>query len=299
MDNRKVIAIVGLGLLGGSLGLALRGRGFHRVGWSRRPETRSDALEMGAVDEAPASLAEAVRAADITVLATPLEPTTVILREQAPNWRRGSLVTDLGSLKHQIVTAAAAAFQGTGVNFVGSHPMAGTEKSGLEFAFPELYSNADVFLCPAPGCSREAMQVMADFWALLSCRTYEMDSGRHDQLVARTSHVLHILASVLARSILRSDSATEKHERFCGCATGFRDISRIAASSPSMWREIIALNRPAVLAAMKDFEQEYFYVKGLIESGDFDAYEQCFDEGRRLRNEWVAYKQKEASGGSK
>lgn len=298
MDNRKVIAIVGLGLLGGSLGLALRDRGFHRIGWSRRQETCSDALAMSVVDEAPASLEEAIQAADITVLATPLAPTVEILQAQASNWRRGSLVTDLGSLKHQIVMAAEAVFQGTGVNFVGSHPMAGTEKSGLEFAFPELYSNADVFLCPAPGCSPEALRVMADFWELLSCRIYEMDSERHDQLVARTSHVLHILASVLARSILRSDSAKEQRERFCGCATGFRDISRIAASSPAMWREIIELNQPAVLAAMKDFEQEYFYVKDLIERGDFDAYEQCFDEGRRLRNQWVAYKQKEASGSS-
>ena len=156
MDNRKVIAIVGLGLLGGSLGLALRDRGFHRIGWSRRQETCSDALAMGVVDEAPASLEEAIQAADITVLATPLAPTVEILQAQASNWRRGSLVTDLGSLKHQIVMAAEAVFQGTGVNFVGSHPMAGTEKSGLEFAFPELYSNADVFLCPAPGCSPEA-----------------------------------------------------------------------------------------------------------------------------------------------
>jgi prephenate dehydrogenase len=222
-----------------------------------------------------------------------------ILREQSGNWRRGSLVTDLGSLKHLIVTAAAEALQGTGVDFVGSHPMAGTEKSGLEFAFPELYSNADVFLCPVPGCPEGQVQVMAEFWEMLSCRTCRMDSERHDQLVARTSHVLHILASVLARSILRAGSAAEKHERFCGCATGFRDISRIAASSPAMWREIIALNRPAVLDAMKDFEEEYHHVKGLIESGDFDAYEQCFDEGRQLRNEWVAYKRQTASGGSK
>ena len=95
---------------------------------------------------------------------------------------------------------------------------------------------------------------MADFWELLSCRIYEMDSERHDQLVARTSHVLHILASVLARSILRSDSAKEQRE-FCGCATGFRDFTDCASSL--MWREIIELNQPAVLAAMKDFEQEY------------------------------------------
>ncbi|NLA81068.1 MAG: prephenate dehydrogenase/arogenate dehydrogenase family protein, partial [Chloroflexi bacterium] len=235
MENRKNLAIVGLGLLGGSLGLALANSGWRRLGWSRRPETGQEALKMGAVDEAPESLAETLRQADITVLATPLEPTMAILHDHAGDWQPGSLVTDLGSLKQQIVTVAEKALSGTGVHFVGSHPMAGTEKSGLANSFAELYNNADVFLCPASGTPDQIVHVMADFWEQLSCRSHVMESAPHDHLVARTSHVLHILASMLARSILKADNEQEKHERFCGCATGFRDISRIAASSPAMW----------------------------------------------------------------
>ena len=168
--------------------------------------------------------------------------------------------------------------------------MAGTEKRGVACAFPELYENAEVFVVPPPDAAPEAVAEVEALWTAIGTRVVRIGATEHDDLVAHTSHVLHILASALALSVLDAASPEARRRRFAGCATGFRDTSRIASSNPVMWREIIEHNQPAVLAAMRDFDRRYERFRTLIEQGNFDAFEQEFAEGKRLRDEWVAYK---------
>jgi len=291
-SGNTVVAIVGLGLLGASLGMALRGKGYRRTGWTRRESVRRWAVENDVLDESSDSLEETLRNADLTLIALPLPQIESYLNTCAGYFKPGAVVTDLGSCKSAVMRAGAA-LRGRGVFFIGSHPMAGTEKSGPEAAFPELYNNADVFVCPYEDSPEEAVRMVETLWKSIGTRTSRISAARHDDLVAHTSHVLHILASALALSVLDAKDEETKLERFRGCATGFRDTSRIASSSPLMWREIIEHNREFVLTAMHDFDRRYEEFRKLIESGDFDGFERLFAEGKELRDEWLDYKNRE------
>ena len=285
------VAIVGLGLLGASLGMEMRGGPYRRLGWTRRSNIRRWALDCDVIDETCDDLGELLSQADLTLLALPIPGIVEYLERYAGFWRPGAVVSDLGSVKSEVMTAARKFLTPRGVHFVGGHPMAGTEKSGPESAFPELYVNADVFLCPFSDSPEEAVVLLEEFWRRVGTRTSRIDAARHDDLVAHTSHVLHILASSLALSILDAPDRQTRSERFSGCATGFRDTSRIASSNPVMWREIIESNRSAVLKAMSDFETCYYSMKRMIETGDFDGFEREFARGKLLRDSWIEYKQ--------
>ncbi len=289
--NRSLptVAIVGLGLLGASLGMALRGGPFRRLGWTRRPNIRRWAIDCDVIDETADDLDRLLGEADLTVFALPVPEIVAFLGRHAEAWKPGAVVTDMGSVKSGVM-AAGAPLAARGVHFVGGHPMAGTEKSGPESAFPELYANADVFICPAGDSPESAVELVETLWHAVGTRTTRIDAARHDDLVAHTSHVLHIVASSLALSILGAPDEATRRERFSGCATGFRDTSRIASSNPLMWREIIENNRDAVLAAMRDFEKSYQHFRTLIETGKFDEFEREFARGKLLRDSWVEYK---------
>ncbi len=285
------VAIIGLGLLGSSLGLALTGKPYRRLGWARRPETRELALKNKIVDQTFDDVRDAIAAADLTVLALPIPQIIVFLDRYQGNWQPGSVVTDIGSTKTAIMEQGRALTK-RGVHFVGSHPMAGTEKSGLENAVFALYDNADVFVVPYADSPEFAVARVADLWKHLQTKVHLINPEAHDNLVAHTSHVLHVIASALTLSILDDADPKSRQMRMTGCATGFRDTSRIASSSPLMWREIIESNRPAVIRAMQDFENEYFQYKKLIVNGDFDTFESLFARGKELRDDWLKYKSK-------
>lgn len=288
MEIRTVL-FVGLGLLGGSLGLALKGSSYRRLGWARREEIRRMALEKEVVDEVFDTAEEALAQADLTILCLPVPVIPEYLRLCRQYCKPGSVVTDIGSVKGVIMDAARRELSGSGIHFTGSHPMAGTEKSGLANAFSTLYRNADGFI--TPGDSPEADEAVTRFWTTAGVRITRISPEEHDDLVAHTSHVLHIVASALALAILEGKSPEETARRFAGCATGFRDTSRIAASNPAMWREIVENNRAAVLNAMSGFDQWYEKFRRIIESGNFDEFETLFAEGKRLRDSWTAYKE--------
>ena len=282
--------IIGLGLLGGSLGMALKGS-FHRIGWGRREDNRSAALELDAVDEVCATPEELLKKADIVILAIPVQPTIDFMAQYADDFPKGQIVTDVGSLKGEICAAAEKLLAPRGVRFVGSHPMAGTEKHGVGAAFPQLYENADIFILNGGGADPEAVEAVGSLWSCAGGHPkYLNDANDHDALVARTSHVLHIVASALTSGILDAASAEEKSKRFAGCATGFSDSCRIAASTPAMWREITEKNRTAVLKAMDEFEERYFTLRRLIEEGEFDRFQEEFARGKELRDQWMSYK---------
>lgn len=289
----KRVAIIGLGLLGASFGMSLRGAGYHRIGWARRDSIRKNALTLDVVDEVTETFEEAAATADITVFALPIPQIIEYLEKGAPHWKKGALVTDMGSVKNVIHLAAEKHLTPQGIVFTGSHPMAGTEKSGFENAFPTLYNNADVFLSAGTLSTEEHFAALDEMWLKSGARqTVKVDPVEHDELVAHTSHVLHVVASALALTILGDEDARKKALRFAGCATGFRDTSRIASSNPAMWREIIEHNTEANLLALENFEKALQNYRSMIRKGDFDGFEQEFAKGKCLRDSWVEYKNK-------
>jgi len=284
------VAIIGMGLLGTSLGMALRGGPYRRLCWTRRTGIRAWCLAHDAADETSDSIETILGKADLTVFALPIPAIMEFMERYAGAWRPDSVVTDMGSVKGVIMDAAERFLIPRGVRFVGSHPMAGTEKSGCENAFPTLYDNADVFICPGSNASPRNVDDVEDFWRSIRTRPVRVEAKTHDSLVAHTSHVLHVVASALALTILGSDSPAERAMRFAGCATGFRDTSRIASSNPAMWREIIEHNTPAVLEALKNFGDGLDEFRCMIAAGDYDRFEKTFADGKALRDLWLKYK---------
>jgi prephenate dehydrogenase len=167
--------------------------------------------------------------------------------------------------------------------------MAGTEKSGPESAFPELYDNAEVFVATTNNSNLEAVNKVIKFWESINTSVVKIDSDKHDILVAHTSHVAHLLALALTQTVLDCP-ADELKLRYTGCATGFRDSSRISSSSPTMWREIIENNHSAVLDTVKEVEKRLQHLRRIIESNNFDQLEKEFLLGKKLRDNWIKYK---------
>jgi prephenate dehydrogenase len=288
--KKKNVAIIGLGLLGASLGMALRGREYHRIGWNRRAGVNAWALEHDVVDEAFDRVEDAIAGADITVLCLPIPMIKDFIAGYADCWRPGSIVTDIGSVKQVIVEQGEKYLEPRNVHFVGSHPMAGTEKSGCEAAFPALYDNAEAFVTRTGGTNGDAFTEVRRLWESIGVRVVELAPEAHDVLVAHTSHMLHVVALALAQAVLDCPDEHDRQLRFSGCATGFRDTSRIASSSPRMWREIIENNREAALTTIESFENRLSHLRKMIAAGDFDGFEQEFAHGKELRDGWVAYK---------
>lgn len=283
------VSIIGLGLLGASLGMALRGKGVERTGWARREEIRRAAVSADVVDRVFDSAEEAAAVSDIVILAMPIPQIIEYIPKLGRVMAPGSIITDLGSIKNKMMTCSKNTLP-DGVFYIGSHPMAGTEKSGFYAAFPTLYDNADVFVTPAVNTPQEAVDKVFNLWKLVGGHPSVIDPAHHDAIVARTSHVLHVLASALATGILDARDPDTELELFRGCATGFRDTCRIASSNPQMWREIVENNREAVLEALAEFDQVYNRFKQQIESCDFDGFESSFAHGKLLRDRWMEYK---------
>ncbi|MDD4816838.1 MAG: prephenate dehydrogenase [Victivallaceae bacterium] len=287
------VAVIGLGLLGASLGMALRGKCAKVLGWARREETRRRAVEVGAVDETGDDPAAILARADLTVLCLPIPVIIDFLRANAGYFKKGAAVTDIGSVKSSIVAAGEAALGPLGVFFVGSHPMAGTEKTGLDAAFKTLYRHAEVFVTPTAASPEPAVALVTEMWEAIGTRVNLLAPGPHDELVAHTSHISHLLALGLTLSVLDEQDEHLLRLRFSGCATGFRDTSRIASSSPLMWRQIVEANRGPVLQAIAEFEAKFSLIKQLITEERFDEFERLFGEGKFLRDSWIGYKNKE------
>lgn len=289
-EVQKNVAVIGFGLLGASLGLALKNTSYHRLCWARRAEVRKWAVEHDAVDETADDIRDILKKADIVIFALPIPQIIEFMERYANDFNPDSVITDMGSVKGAICEAAERFLIPRGLKFAGSHPMAGTEKSGCENAFPTLYKNADVFICPCSNTTEKEIDVLKNLWESIDTKPVEISHHEHDRLVAHTSHVLHVVASGLALAILNGRNEDERALRFAGCATGFRDTSRIASSNPAMWREIIEYNTPAVLEAMHNFEKSLSDYRKLIEDGDFDTFEKQFADGKVLRDLWLKYK---------
>ncbi len=251
----KRVAVIGLGLMGASLGLALKARGFggRVAGYARRAATREAALAQGSVDEVHDDPAQAVQDADLVVYCTPILTIPDLVAVSVPHLKAGAIVTDVGSTKAELERQIVPQLADSAATFVGSHPVAGSEQQGLDAARADLYDGAMVIVTPPPATSASpAVEQVRAFWSQLGAWVEVMSATEHDRLMARTSHLPHLVASVLALTVGREGEAS-RTGRYCG--TGFRDTSRIADGSPDVWHDIVHTNRTALageLAAFRD-----------------------------------------------
>lgn len=263
-DSRlDTVAILGLGLMGGSLGLALRKRGAARevVGWGRRPETREEALARGAMDRAADSPEEAVRGADLVVLCVPVATIVPLLEKIAPDCKAKAALTDVGSAKARIVAEAERIVGG---RFVGGHPMCGSEESGLVAARADLYQGATWVLTPTPQTDPAALERVAAMAQASGAVLRECDPDTHDRWVASLSHLPHVLAYGLAQT-----AGDQVEPEGAALAAGsFRDGTRVAKSDPAFWTEILLDNRAAVLESLDVFLEWADRTRAALDAGD-------------------------------
>ena len=286
IPTSKTVAIIGFGLLGTSLGLALKGEKYIRIGWSRRPESREQALKNNVVDKVFKNPEDAVSNADITVICLPVPMIMEFCAKFAKSWKKGAIVTDVGSVKEKIVKAVSPALTRNGVHFIGSHPMAGSEQSGAEAAEADLYEGAMVFLTPSPKTPDKVVKEISELWKSTGAKVLEIDSRKHDLTVAHTSHVPHIVAAVLTLTALGDGKTRAQREN--GCAGGFRDTTRIASSAPQMWREIIENNREAVLKTLGEFEKNLKIFRENISQAEYSKLEKKLQSAKALRDSWLS-----------
>lgn len=273
-------AIYGPGLLGGSLLLEARARGAKQVRvWARSPQSVEKVRTRGLADAASTDAREIAEGADFLILAVPVGAMAG-LAEQICQARLapGAVVTDVGSVKAAVLAGAGAVCRQAGVAFVGSHPMAGAETPGLDAARAGLFENAACLLTPDAATDPAALEKVDQFWTALGCRTSRLDAHRHDEVVARISHLPHLSAVAATLASFKPDASMAQF-----AAGGLRDTTRVASGLPSMWREILAENRTAILPALRDLHAVTGDLLEILDQGDDDRLLACLEEARQLR----------------
>ncbi|MBI3575439.1 MAG: prephenate dehydrogenase/arogenate dehydrogenase family protein [Gammaproteobacteria bacterium] len=276
------LCIVGVGLIGGSLARALRTDGQVReiVGYGRRPAALQRAAELGVIDHAEVTLAAAVQGADIVVLAVPVGAMANILAELGRLSFDG-VITDAGSTKGSVVAAARSALGARLPHFVPGHPIAGTEQSGVEVSQANLFRGRRVILTPLPETNTQALGRVRALWKATGAEVLEMSAEEHDRILAASSHLPHLLAYLLVDMLVRRD---DHRAVFAASAGGLRDVTRIAASDPVMWRDICLANREALLAILVQYRDELGTLMAAIERGDGKWLEDTFTRAKRARD---------------
>lgn len=278
------ITVVGVGLLGGSIGLAVRQRHIarHVTGYVRRPEQIAECLAAGAVDEATQDLAAAVTDAALVILCTPVGQMRELAQQLRPHLRADAIVTDVGSVKGSVVAELETVLP----QFVGSHPMAGSEKTGVAHARADLFEGAVCAVTATPKTNPAAVATVETFWRALGARPVHLSPEEHDRLVARASHLPHAVATALVNTVL--GRAVNGQSDFC--ATGFRDTTRLADGSVAMWRDIALANRESIDQALGELADELGALRQALGRGDTQALEQFFARGQKLRADWLQRK---------
>lgn len=281
----RKVTLMGVGLLGGSLGLALRQRALAAqvVGLVRRPASREECRQVGAVDEATLDPVEAVRGADLVVLCTPIARMAELLERALPGLERGALVTDVGSVKQGVIERLEPLAARAGARFIGSHPMAGGEKMGVAHARADLFEGAVCVVTPNAEADENGARRIEQLWASVGGRPLRLPAGLHDELVSRSSHLPHVVAAELADYVL-DPGHPEAQARLC--ANGFRDTTRIASGSPEMWRDICLANRVNLGRALDAFLAELQCFRRHLERGDAEAIEAFFARAKARRDAW-------------
>jgi len=277
------VALIGLGLIAGSMALAMRRDGLagEITGYARSAQTRKTAADIGLVDRVCDSAAEAVKDADLVVLCVPVGAMESVAREIAPHLKTGATLSDVGSVKRAVIDAVGP-FVPEGVHFIPAHPLAGTEKSGPTSGFAELFEKRWCLIVPVEGTDVAATQRLRDLWVGMGAKVDEMEADRHDLVLAVTSHAPHLIAYTMV-GVADDLSRVTDTEVVNYSAAGFRDFTRIAASDPTMWRDIFLNNKDAMLEILGRFSEELFALQRAIRADDGDHLFDYFSRTQAIR----------------
>ena len=282
--NTSRIAIVGLGQLGGSLARRIKEIGCTSLyAIARREETIKKAMELGILDGASTCAEDILPVVDITFMCLPLAATIEFVKTNLQHFRVGSIVTDVGSVKGFVVKELRNSLYKKGIYFIGAHPMAGSEKSGLENSRSDLYENAVVFLTPTGEDEPSAIDLVRHFWRDIGACPIEIDADRHDKALAFSSHALHLISASLCHTILGKGDV---EARKLANAGGFRDMTRIASSDPKMWTEISQLNGQFIVEAMDNLQSGLNQIRDQLKNEDWKALFAMLENAKELRDEW-------------
>ena len=282
MQTMRRIAIIGTGLLGASLGLALRRNGFVgvRVGIGRRLSTVEKARQLGAVDEVHTTIATGVEGADLVVLATPIGAFEPVLTQVAAAVSGRTVITDVGSTKQHVCDLACRLLAHP-ARFVGSHPMAGSEQQGPEHARADLYDAALCVLTPqGTNAAADAVAMVENLWRSVGMKLVHKSPAEHDQLVAAISHLPHVAAALLVQ-------VADAQQAISLASTGFRDTTRVASGDPDLWHDILMTNRPAMLHALDALDGRMAELRQAIAAGDGEAIHRFLAEQKAHRDRWL------------
>ena len=280
------VAVIGVGLIGGSFALALKSAGAcaHVVGAGRSAANLRRALELGVIDSTAPDAVAAAHNADLVILAAPVAQFLKLFREVATVLGPKAVITDAGSTKRDVVTAAHASLGRKVAQFVPAHPIAGAEKSGAEAASAELFRGRRVILTPLRENSDSAVKKVHAAWSACGARITRMDAEEHDAILGAVSHLPHVLAYALVHEFASRETGPQLFQYAAG---GFRDFTRIASSHPEMWRDICIANSDRLLEELKKYRKKLDAIGKLLEAGDGAALEKLFAEAREARDKWI------------
>jgi prephenate dehydrogenase len=287
MRRFKRVAVIGVGLVGGSLAAALRraGAALSLVGYDRDGQALERATALGVIDAAADSASEAARGAELIVVAVPVRAIGPVLHDVALAMDPAAVVTDVGSTKGDVIRTAREELRGHFARFVPGHPIAGRETSGVDAATADLFKGARIVLTPEPETAPEAIDAVRGAWVAAGGRVATLSAADHDRIFAAVSHLPHLLSFALVSEIAERPNAAEL---FGFAAGGFRDFTRIAASSPEMWRDISLQNREALLAELDRYGARLAVFRELIERGEGTGLQRLMSEARSARHAWAA-----------
>jgi prephenate dehydrogenase len=278
----KRLSILGIGLLGGSLALAVRKliTSCEIFGYAHRPQTLQAALEAGMLDQGFDRPEPAVEGADLVILCTPVSLLSPLLKQVSASLAKGAMVTDVGSTKRSVVEAGEKLLFGDG-HFVGSHPMAGSEKRGLQFARPDLFHGAVCILTPTPRTHEPALQHVEEFWRILGMKITRLSPSEHDQLLSDISHLPHALAAALV--------AMQEERALPLTGKGFLDLTRIASGDPALWRDILLDNRDSIRQSLQRLQTTLHQLDKMVEAGDSEAIKQWLQHAAKRRQGMIDF----------
>jgi len=292
------LTILGLGLIGGSLAKALKQHGAVRevVAWGHRETSLQTGVQLGVIDRYSLDLAEAVRDADVVVIATPTLIAEAMLEQLMPLVGANTIVTDVASVKGNLLRAAERIFGEAPSNLVLAHPIAGSERSGVAAAKADLFVDHRVVLTPVASTDPKALARIRAMWELTGAEVVDMSVERHDAVLAATSHLPHVLAYALVDALV-GDPSRRDILRFAG--GGFRDVTRIAASDPKMWHDIAIANRPALLAAIDEFSSGLAALRAAIDRCDGESLIATFERAKGARDQFAQMLQQQKAAVSR
>lgn len=285
----KKLVIFGVGLIGGSVALALKKAGYSTqiVGVGRSQESLQTALDLGVIDVATSNVAEAIKDADMILIAAPVAQTPSILSAIKPHLSAQTIITDAGSTKSDVLQYAHDILGECSHQFIGGHPIAGAEKSGVSAATADLFLGKNVVLTPTPQANIHAVSSVAKLWQDCGAKVSEMSAETHDSIFAAVSHLPHLLAFALVDEIA---SRTNAAQLFGFAASGFRDFTRIAGSHPEMWRDISLANKEALLNEISAYQAELSKLKTMLQNSDGAGLHALFERASLARNAWAESK---------